>query len=139
MRQPKKRAHRKHFHGRLAGQATATQLRYGAVGLRACQVGHLTARQLEAGRRVVRRRRKRAGKVWRCVFPDIPVSRKPLEVRRGKGKGAVAYWVAYVRTGQRLFEVDGVPLPLARSVLAAAASKRPRATEVVVRRRPVEA
>lgn len=108
----------------------------GDWGLRAAEGGRVSARQLEAARRALRRRLQRRGRVWRCPFPWLPVSAKPAEVRRGKGKGAVAFWATRVKAGARLFEVAGVEDAVARSALSAARQKLPVRTTVSERRRP---
>ena len=110
MRQPKRTKFRKAFKGRISGQAKGgTSLAFGEFGLKALEPERVTARQIEATRRAITREMKRQGKVWIRVFPDVPVTAKPIEVRMGKGKGAVDRWVARVAPGRILFEIDGVP------------------------------
>src|SRR6478752_2762095 len=109
MLQPKKTKFRKAFKGRIHGKAKGgTELNFGAFGLKAVEPGRITARQIEAARRAISRHMKRAGRVWIRVFPDVPVSKKPTEVRMGSGKGAPEYWVAKVKPGRILFELEGV-------------------------------
>ena len=134
MLQPKKTKFRKQFKGRIKGLATSgASLAFGEYGLKATEPERLTARQIEAARRALTRHMKRAGRVWIRVFPDVPVSKKPLEVRMGSGKGAVEYWVARVKPGRVLFELDGVPVQLAKEALALAAAKLPIKTRFVQR------
>jgi large subunit ribosomal protein L16 len=126
MLQPKRRKFRKDFKGRNRGLALrGGEVSFGQFGLKAVGRGRLTARQIEAARRAMTRHMKRGGKVWIRVFPDKPISKKPLEVRQGKGKGSVEYWVAQVQPGRMLFEVEGVPKELAREAFRLAASKLP--------------
>jgi large subunit ribosomal protein L16 len=126
MMSPKRTKFRKQFKGRIHGNASrGTQLHFGAYGLKAVAPGRLTARQIEAGRRAVTRHMKRVGKLWIRVFPDIPVSQKPAEVRQGKGKGSPEYWAARVHPGRIIYELDGVPAPIARRALELAAAKLP--------------
>ena len=114
MLQPKRTKFRKAHKGRIHGVAKGgTDLNYGSHGLKAVEPERVTARQIEAARRAITRHMKRAGRVWIRIFPDVPVSKKPAEVRQGKGKGAVEYWAARVKPGRILFELDGVPGPLA--------------------------
>lgn len=134
MLQPKKTKYRKQFKGRISGNAKGgTTLAFGAYGLKAMAPDRITARQIEAARRAMTRHVKRQGKVWIRVFPDVPVSKKPLEVRMGSGKGSVEYWAARVKPGRILFEMDGVPESLAREALALAAAKLPIETKFVTR------
>ena len=134
MLQPKKTKFRKAHKGRIKGLATSgASLAFGEYGLKATEPERLTARQIEAVRRALTRHMKRAGRVWIRVFPDVPVSKKPLEVRMGSGKGAVEYWVARVKPGRVLFELDGVPVQLAKEALALAAAKLPIKTRFVQR------
>ena len=134
MLQPKKTKFRKAHKGRINGVATSgTTLAFGQYGLKALEPDRVTARQIEAARRALTRFMKRAGRVWIRVFPDVPVSKKPLEVRMGSGKGAVEYWVARVKPGRVLFELDGVPVQLAKEALALAAAKLPIKTRFVQR------
>src|SRR5438477_12775288 len=134
MLQPKKTKFRKAHKGRIKGLATSgAALAFGEYGLKATEPERLTARQIEAARRALTRHMKRAGRVWIRVFLDVPVSKKPLEVRMGSGKGAVEYWVARVKPGRVLFEIDGVTETLAREALGLAAAKLPIKTRFVER------
>ena len=124
MLQPKRTKFRKQHKGRIRGAATGgTTLTFGSFGLKAVEPERITARQIEAARRAMTRRMKRQGRVWIRVFPDVPVSKKPTEVRMGKGKGAVEYWVAKIKPGRVLFEVDGVSDAVAREALRLGAMK----------------
>ena len=115
MLQPKRTKFRKQFKGRIHGVSKGgTELNFGAYGLKAMEPERVTARQLEAARRAITRQMKRAGRVWIRVFPDVPVSSKPTEVRMGKGKGAVEFWATRVAPGRIMFELDGVPEDVAR-------------------------
>jgi large subunit ribosomal protein L16 len=126
MLQPKRTKFRKQQKGRNRGLAlTGCEVSFGEYGLKAISRGRLTARQIEAARRTITRRVKRGGKLWIRVFPDKPVSKKPLEVRMGKGKGNVEYWVAQVQPGRMLYEIEGVSEELAREAFALAAAKLP--------------
>ena len=132
--QPKKTKFRKQHKGRIHGLAKGgTTLNFGSYGLKATQPGRITARQIEAARRAMTRHIKRAGKVWIRIFPDVPVSAKPTEVRMGKGKGSPEYWAARVKPGRIMFELDGVPEELARSAFERAAAKLPISTRFVQR------
>ncbi len=134
MLQPKKTKFRKAHKGRIHGNAKGgTDLNFGAFGLKALSPDRITARQIEAARRTMTRHLKRQGKLWIRVFPDVPVSKKPLEVRQGKGKGSVEYWAARVKPGRIMFELDGVSEELAREAMALAAAKLPIATKFVKR------
>lgn len=134
MLQPKQTKYRKQQKGRNRGIASrGNKVNFGEYGLRAVGRGRMTARQIEAARRAVARHIKRGGKVWIRVFPDKPITQKPLEVRQGKGKGNVEYWVALIQPGRVLFEIEGVPEALARSAFRLAASKLPFATDFVKR------
>ena len=134
MLQPKKTKFRKQFKGRISGAAKGGfDLDFGAYGLKAMEPDRVTARQIEAARRALTRHMKRAGRVWIRVFPDVPVSKKPTEVRMGKGKGANEYWAAKVKPGRIMFEIDGVPLDIAREALQLAAAKLPIRTRFVQR------
>ena len=134
MLQPKRTKFRKMHKGRNRGLATrGSTVSFGEYGLKAIGRGRLTARQLEAGRRAMTRHVKRGGKIWIRVFPDKPITKKPLEVRQGKGKGAVEYWVALVQPGRVLYEMDGVTEDLAREAFALAAAKLPFKTTFVKR------
>ena len=131
---PKKTKYRKQFKGRIHGAAKAgTTLNFGSYGLKALEPERLNAREIEAARRAITREMKRAGRVWIRIFPDVPVSSKPAEVRMGSGKGAPEYWVARVKPGRILFELDGVPGPLARVAFERAMEKLPIKTKVVAR------
>lgn len=134
MLQPKKTKYRKAHKGRIHGNAKGgTELSFGAFGLKALAPERITARQIEAARRCIARHMKRQGKVWIRIFPDVPVSKKPLEVRMGSGKGAPEFWVARVKPGRIMFELDGVPKQLAREALELAAAKLPIPTKFVSR------
>ncbi len=134
MLQPKRTKFRKQFKGRIHGKATSAQsLNYGEFGLKALEPDRLTARQIEAARRAITRAMKRQGRVWIRVFPDIPVSKKPAEVRMGSGKGAPEFWAARVKPGRILFEVDGVTSATAKEALTLAAAKLPILTKFVTR------
>jgi large subunit ribosomal protein L16 len=124
MLQPKRTKFRKQFKGRNTGLAQrGSKVSFGEYALKAVGRGRLTARQIEAARRALTRHLKRGGKVWIRVFPDKPITQKPLEVRMGKGKGSVEYWVAQIQPGKVLYEVEGVPEVLAREAFALAAAK----------------
>ncbi|HVU42021.1 MAG: 50S ribosomal protein L16 [Xanthobacteraceae bacterium] len=134
MLQPTRTKFRKAHKGRIKGLATsAADLAFGQFGLKAMEPDRVTARQIEAARRALTRHMKRAGRVWIRMFPDVPVSKKPLEVRMGSGKGAPEFWVARVKPGRIMFEVDGVPLQVAKEALALAAAKLPIKTRFVER------
>src|SRR4029453_13190893 len=134
MMQPKKTKFRKAHKGRIHGLATSGQnLSYGQFGLKAMEPDRVTARQIEAARRALTRHMKRAGRVWIRVFPDVPGSKKPAEVRMGSGKGTPEYWVARVKPGRVMFEIDGVNEQTARESLALAAAKLPIKTRFVAR------
>src|SRR5437879_5212829 len=134
MMQPKKTKFRKAHKGRIHGVATSgATLSFGQYGLKAMEPDRVTARQIEAARRALTRHMKRAGRVWIRIFPDVPVSKKPLEVRMGSGKGAPELWVARVKPGRILFEVDGISAQLAREALSLAAAKLPIKTRFVER------
>ena len=134
MLQPMRTKFRKAHKGRIKGAATSgATLSFGQFGLKAMEPDRVTARQIEAARRAMTRHMKRAGRVWIRIYPDVPVSKKPLEVRMGSGKGAPEYWVARVKPGRILFEVDGVSEPLAREALALAAAKLPIKTRFIER------
>lgn len=134
MLQPKRTKFRKQHKGRIHGNAKgATALNFGAYGLKALSPDRITARQIEAARRAMTRHIKRQGKVWIRIFPDVPVSKKPLEVRQGKGKGSPEFWAARVKPGRIMFEIDGVPQGLAREALSLAAEKLPVKTKFVTR------
>ncbi len=134
MLQPKRTKFRKQMKGRNRGLALrGSKVSFGEYGLKAVSRGRLTARQIEAGRRAMTRRVKRGGKIWIRVFPDKPITKKPLEVRQGKGKGAVEYWVALIQPGRILFEMQGVDEETAREAMTLAAAKLPFATTFVKR------
>jgi len=134
MLQPTKTKYRKAHKGRIHGNAKGgTALNFGAYGLKATAPGRITARQIEAARRAMTRHIKRTGKVWVRVFPDVPVSKKPVEVRMGKGKGSPEFWVCRIKPGRIMFEMDGVPIELAREALALAAAKLSVSTRFVER------
>ena len=134
MLQPKRTKCRKMQKGRNRGLAqTGNRISFGEFGLKATGRGRVTARQIESARRAITRHVKRGGQLWIRVFPDKPVSKKPLEVRMGKGKGNVEYWVAQVQPGRMLYEIEGVSEELAREAFALAAAKLPIGTTFVVR------
>ena len=134
MLQPSRTKFRKAHKGRIHGIATSgVNLAFGQFGLKAMEPERLTARQIEAARRALTRHMKRAGQVWIRVYPDVPVSKKPLEVRMGSGKGNVELWVARVKPGRILFEVDGISVQLAKEALTLAAAKLPIKTRFVAR------
>jgi large subunit ribosomal protein L16 len=134
MLQPNKTKFRKAFKGRIHGVATSgNALSFGEYGLKAMEPERVSARQIEAARRAMTRHMKRAGRVWIRVFPDVPVSKKPTEVRMGKGKGAPELWVCRVKPGRIMFEIGGVPVQLAREALTLAAAKLPIKTRFVAR------
>jgi large subunit ribosomal protein L16 len=134
MLQPSRTKFRKAHKGRIKGVATSgATLSFGQFGLKAMEPDRLTARQIEAARRAMTRHMKRAGRVWIRVFPDVPVSKKPLEVRMGSGKGAPEYWVVRIKPGRILFEIDGVTTTLAKEALSLAAAKLPIKTRFVER------
>ena len=134
MMQPKKTKFRKAHKGRIHGVATSgATLSFGQFGLKAMAPERITARQIEAARRALTRHMKRAGRVWIRVFPDVPVSKKPAEVRMGSGKGAPEFWIARVKPGRIMFEIDGVPRNLAQEAFDLAAAKLPIHTRFVQR------
>ena len=134
MLQPKRTKFRKQFKGRIHGVAKGgTNLDFGGFGLKAMEPNRVTAREIEAARRAITREMKRQGRVWIRIFPDLPVTDKPAEVRMGKGKGAVEYWAARVHPGRILFEIDGVPADVAHEALRLGAAKLPVRTKVVTR------
>ena len=134
MLQPKRTKFRKAHKGRIHGAAKGGfRLSFGAYGLKAMEPERITARQIEAARRAITRQMKRQGRVWIRIFPDLPVTDKPAEVRMGKGKGAVEYWAARVAPGRIMFEVDGVPDDVAREALRLGAAKLPVKTRIVSR------
>lgn len=134
MLQPKRTKFRKQHKGRIHGEAKGgSDLAFGHYGLKATQPERVTARQIEAARRAMTRHMKRQGRVWIRIFPDLPVTSKPVEVRMGKGKGSVDYWACKVKPGRVMFEIDGVSEGVAREALRLAAMKLPIKTRVVVR------
>lgn len=134
MLQPKKTKYRKQFKGRISGNAKGgTDLNFGSHGLKALAPERITSRQIEAARRVLARMMKRQGRIWIRVFPDTPVTKKPLEVRMGSGKGSVELWVAKIKPGRVMFEIEGVAPEIAREALARAADKLPLDCKVIER------
>ena len=131
---PKRTKYRKAHKGRIHGLAkSATQLNFGSFGLKALEPERITARQIEAARRAITRSMKRAGRVWIRMFPDVPVSQKPAEVRMGSGKGSPEFWVVRIKPGRIMFEIDGVSPELARASLALGAAKLPIRTKFIQR------
>jgi len=140
MLQPKKTKYRKMFKGKMKGTAQrGATLAFGSYGIKSLEEVWMTARQIEAARIAATRYMKREGQLWIRIFPDKPITKKPLEVRMGKGKGAVEYWAAVVRPGRMLFELDGVSEDIAKEALRLAAQKLPVKTKFVVRRDLVNA
>jgi large subunit ribosomal protein L16 len=134
MLQPKKTKFRKSFKGRIRGTSKGgTELNFCQFGLKAMEPERVTARQIEAARRAMTRHMKRAGRVWIRIFPDVPVTKKPTEVRMGKGKGGIELWACRVAPGRIMFELDGVPTALAKEALTLAAAKLPIKTRFVER------
>ena len=134
MLQPKKTKFRKAFKGRLHGNAKGgTDLNFGSYGLKAMEPDRITARQIEAARRAITRAMKRQGRLWILIFPDVPVSRKPAEVRMGSGKGTPEFWVCRVKPGRIMFELDGVPGPIAKEAFLLASAKLSISTRIVTR------
>ncbi|UXI01553.1 50S ribosomal protein L16 [Photobacterium sp. TY1-4] len=133
MLQPKRTKFRKAHKGRNRGLANGTDVSFGTFGLKAVGRGRITARQIEAARRAMTRHIKRQGQIWIRIFPDKPITSKPLEVRQGKGKGNVEYWVAQIQPGKVLYEMDGVPEALAREAFDLAARKLPIKTTFVTK------
>ncbi|NKB59186.1 MAG: 50S ribosomal protein L16 [Alphaproteobacteria bacterium] len=134
MLQPKRMKHRKQFKGRVHGLAKGgTTLNFGTYGMKAVTPGRITARQIEAARRAITRHMKRAGKVWIRIFPDVPVTGKPAEVRMGKGKGSPEYWMCRIKPGRIMFELDGVDQDVARQAFELAAAKLPVQTRFIQR------
>ncbi len=139
MLQPKRTKFRKQFKGRIHGLARGgTQLNFGAYGMKALEPGRITAREIEAARRAITRHLKRVGRVWIRVFPDVPVTQKPAEVRMGKGKGSVEYWVAKIKPGRVMFEIDGVPEDLASEAIRLGAAKLSVGTRFIKRLQAAE-
>jgi large subunit ribosomal protein L16 len=131
---PKKTKYRKQHKGRIHGVAKGgSSLAFGAFGMKALEPDRLTARQIEAARRAISRHMKRQGKVWIRIFPDVPVSKKPLEVRMGSGKGSPEFWAARIKPGRIMFELDGVSETIAREALELAAAKLPIKTKFIKR------
>lgn len=134
MLQPKRTKFRKAHKGRMRGNAKGGfELNFGAYGLKALEPERVTARQIEAARRAITRQMKRAGRVWIRIFPDLPVSKKPIEVRMGKGKGSPEFWACRVKPGRIMFEIDGVPPTIAHEALRLGAAKLPIKTRIVAR------
>ena len=134
MLQPKRTKFRKQHKGRIHGEAKGgSMLNFGAFGLKATEPERVTARQIEAARRAITRQMKRQGRIWIRIFPDVPVTAKPTEVRMGSGKGSVDRWVAKVKPGRVMFEIDGVEETVAREALRLAAMKLPIKTRFIVR------
>lgn len=134
MLQPKRTKYRKQQKGRNRGLATVgNRVSFGEYGLKSLETGRITARQIEAARRAMTRYIKRGGKIWIRIFPDVPITKKPLEIRQGKGKGNVEYWVAKVQPGRMLYEMEGVAEPVAREAFRLAAAKLPMKTTFVSR------
>lgn len=134
MLSPKRTKFRKQHKGRIKGEAKGGfDLNFGTYGLKAIEPERITARQIESARRAMTRHMKRQGRVWIRIFPDVPVTKKPTEVRMGKGKGSVEYWAAKVKPGRVMFEIDGVTEPVAREALRLAAMKLPIKSRIVVR------
>ena len=134
MLQPKRTKHRKLHKGRIRGEAKGgSDLNFGTYGLKAIEPERITARQIEAARRAMTRHMKRQGRVWIRIFPDVPVTSKPVEVRMGKGKGSIDFWACKVKPGRVMFEIDGVNETIAREALRLAAMKLPIKTRTVVR------
>ena len=134
MLQPKRTKYRKQFKGRVHGKAKGgTTLNFGNYGMKAVTPGRITAHQIEAARRAITRHMKRAGKVWIRVFPDVPVTGKPAEVRMGKGKGSPEYWMCRIKPGRVMFELDGVDEDVAREAFALASAKLPVQTRFIQR------
>lgn len=134
MLSPKKVKYRKAFKGRIKGVATSgTLLNFGTYGMKALEPSRITARQIEAARRAITRHMKRQGKVWIRIYPDIPATKKPAEVRMGSGKGSPEFWYVRVHPGRIMFEIDGVPLQLAREAFELAAAKLPIKVKFIAR------
>jgi large subunit ribosomal protein L16 len=134
MLQPKRTKFRKAHKGRIKGNAKGgSDINFGSYGLKALEAERVTSRQIEAARRAITRHMKRAGRVWIRIFPDVPVSKKPVEVRMGKGKGTPEFWAAKVKPGRIMFEIDGVSSEVAREALALGAAKLPVKCKTVTR------
>jgi large subunit ribosomal protein L16 len=139
MLQPKRTRFRKQFKGRIHGLARGgTELNFGTFGMKALEPGRVTAREIEAARRAITRHLKRVGRVWIRIFPDVPVTQKPAEVRMGKGKGSVEYWVAKIKPGRVMFEIDGVPENLASEAIRLGAAKLSVGTKFIKRLQAAE-
>ena len=132
MLRPKQTKYRKLRKGRIKKISSTYQIKFGSFGLKAMEPGRVTARQLEATRRAITRRLKRSGKVWVRIFPDTPITSKPTEIRMGKGKGAVDFWVCSVSAGTILYEIEGVSKELAISAFSTGSSKLPILTKVII-------
>ena len=134
MLSPKRTKFRKAFKGRIRGNSKGGfELNFGQFGLKAMEPERITARQIEAARRAMTRHMKRAGRVWIRIFPDVPVSKKPVEVRMGKGKGAPEFWICRIKPGRIMFEMDGVPADIAHRAFELAQAKLPMQTRIVTR------
>lgn len=134
MLQPKKPKYRKQFKGRMHGNSKGGNLlNFGSFGLKAISPARISSRQIESARRTISRHLKRSGRVWIRIFPDVPITKKPAEVRQGKGKGAVEFWAAKVKPGKIMFEIDGVAKELAKEALLLASEKLPNNTKFVFR------
>ncbi len=134
MLQPKRTKFRKAHKGRIKGMAKGgVDLNFGSYGLKALEPERITSRQIESARRAITRQMKRQGRIWIRIFPDVPVSKKPTEVRMGKGKGSVEFWAAKVKPGRIMFEIDGVGEPVAKEALRLAAMKLPVKCRIVTR------
>jgi large subunit ribosomal protein L16 len=134
MLSPKRTKFRKQHKGRIHGEAKGgSDLNFGSYGLKAIEPDRINARQIEAARRAMTRHMKRQGRVWIRIFPDVPISKKPIEVRMGKGKGSPEYWAAKVKPGRIMFEIDGVSEPVAREALRLAAMKMSVKCRIIVR------
>ena len=134
MLQPKRTKFRKAHKGRIRGTSKGgTALNFGAYGLKAMEPGRISARQIESARRAITRHMRRVGKLWIRVFPDVPVSKKPAEVRQGKGKGTPEWWAVRIKPGRIMFELDGVPQEVAREAFILASAKLPIGTKIVSR------
>jgi large subunit ribosomal protein L16 len=139
MQQPKRTRFRKQFKGRIHGLAKGgTELNFGTFGMKALEPGRVTAREIEAARRAITRHLKRVGRVWIRIFPDVPVTQKPAEVRMGKGKGSVEFWVAKVKPGRVMFEIDGVPEALASEAIRLGSAKLSVGTKFIKRLQAAE-
>lgn len=134
MLQPKRTKYRKAHKGRIKGNAKGgSDINFGTYGLKSMDAERVTSRQIEAARRAITRHMKRAGRVWIRIFPDVPISKKPVEVRMGKGKGSPEFWAAKVKPGRIMFEIDGVPADIAKVALELGAAKLPVKCKIVTR------